>query len=175
MLGLGGVQAIAALAFSLFTDQPADMIVGPGNSFVAEAKRQLFGEVGIDVIAGPTESMIIADATADTHRVATDLVGQAEHGPDSPVWLVTTSAELAAQVTQRVPELESQLPDEARASAETAWEDASTAAGPLVLSIGRDLSGGYHVSVVCLAALPLGINILAAFARTPSQDLITQN
>lgn len=123
VLGLGGVQGIAALAFGLFTEQPADMIVGPGNSFVAEAKRQLFGEVGIDVIAGPTESMIIADATADPHRVATDLVGQAEHGPDSPVWLVTTSAELAAQVAQRVPALASLLPDEARASAEKAWAD----------------------------------------------------
>ncbi len=105
ILGLGGVQAIASLAFGLFTEKPADMIVGPGNAFVAEAKRQLFGEVGIDVIAGPTESMIVADETADPHRVATDLVGQAEHGPDSPVWLVTTSTELAAEVALRVPEL----------------------------------------------------------------------
>ncbi len=123
VLGLGGVQAIAALAFGLFTGQPADMIVGPGNSFVAEAKRQLFGEVGIDVIAGPTESMIVADETADAHRVATDLVGQAEHGADSPVWLVTTSGVLAAQVAQRVPELARQLPDDGRASAIAAWAD----------------------------------------------------
>lgn len=122
ILGLGGVQGIASLAFGLFTDKPADIIVGPGNAFVAEAKRQLFGEVGIDVIAGPTESMIAADETADAHRVATDLVGQAEHGPDSPVWLVTTSAALAADVAQRVPELAARLPEPARSSALTAWE-----------------------------------------------------
>ncbi len=122
ILGLGGVQAIAALAFGLFTDKPADIIVGPGNAYVAEAKRQLFGEVGIDVIAGPTESMIAADETADAHRVATDLVGQAEHGPDSPVWLVTTSPELAADVAQRVPDLAAALPEPARTSAQTAWK-----------------------------------------------------
>ena len=87
VLGLGGVQAIASLAFGLFTGQPADIIVGPGNSYVAEAKRQFFGEVGIDLVAGPTESMIVADKTTDPHRVAVDLVGQAEHGADSPVWL----------------------------------------------------------------------------------------
>lgn len=123
ILGLGGVQAVAALAFGLFTGRPADIIVGPGNSFVAEAKRQLFGEVGIDVIAGPTESMVIADATADAHRVATDLVGQAEHGPDSPVWLVTTSSDLAAEVARRVPELADDLPEPARGSAIAAWRD----------------------------------------------------
>jgi sulfopropanediol 3-dehydrogenase len=122
ILGLGGVQGVAALAFGLFTGTPADIIVGPGNSFVAEAKRQLFGEVGIDVIAGPTESMIIADDTADPHRVATDLVGQAEHGPDSPVWLITTSSPLAEEVDRRVPELAAQLPEPARTSALTAWE-----------------------------------------------------
>ena len=122
VLGLGGVQGVAALAFGLFTGKPADIIVGPGNSYVAEAKRQLFGEVGIDVIAGPTESMIIADDTADPHRVATDLVGQAEHGPDSPVWLVTTSADLGHQVAERVPQLAAELPEPARTSALTAWE-----------------------------------------------------
>lgn len=122
ILGLGGVQGVASLALGLFTGKPADIIVGPGNSFVAEAKRQLFGEVGIDVIAGPTESMIAADDTADAYRVATDLVGQAEHGPDSPVWLVTTSARLAAQVAERVPVLAAELPEPARTSALTAWE-----------------------------------------------------
>lgn len=122
ILGLGGVQGIAALAFGLFTQQPADIIVGPGNSYVAEAKRQLFGDVGIDVIAGPTESMIIADGTAAAHRVATDLVGQAEHGPDSPVWLVTTSDDLAHEVAARVPALAAALPEPARTSALTAWE-----------------------------------------------------
>lgn len=134
VLGLGGVQAIAALAFGLFTNKPADIVVGPGNSFVAEAKRQLFGEVGIDVIAGPTESMIVADATADPHRVATDLVGQAEHGPDSPVWLVTTSAELAAEVGRRVPDLAKELPEPARTSALAAWGDH----GEIILADSRE-------------------------------------
>ncbi len=123
VLGLGGVQGVAALAFGLFTGQPADIIVGPGNAYVAEAKRQLFGEVGIDVIAGPTESMIIADETADPHRVAIDLVGQAEHGPDSPVWLVTTSPLLAESVAAEVPKLVDSLPEPARTSARTAWEN----------------------------------------------------
>lgn len=123
VLGLGGVQGVAALAFGLFTERPADIIVGPGNAYVAEAKRQLFGEVGIDVIAGPTESMIVADATADAHRIAVDLVGQAEHGPDSPVWFVTTSAELAAEVERRVPDLAAALPEPGRSSAMTAWEN----------------------------------------------------
>lgn len=123
VLGLGGVQAIAALAFGLYTDAPADIIVGPGNSYVAEAKRQLFGEVGIDVVAGPTESMIVADATADARRVAIDLVGQAEHGPDSPVWLVTTSRELGDEVAVLAPRLADELPEPARTSALTAWKD----------------------------------------------------
>ncbi len=122
VLGLGGIQGVAALALGLFSDRPADIIVGPGNAYVAEAKRQLFGEVGIDVIAGPTESMIAADHTADAHRVAVDLVGQAEHGPDSPVWLVTTSQVLAEEVNTRVPELARALPDGARESAIAAWE-----------------------------------------------------
>ncbi len=134
VLGLGGVQAIAALAFGLFTDKPSDIIVGPGNAFVAEAKRQLFGEVGIDVIAGPTESMIVADHTADAHRIAVDLVGQAEHGPDSPVWLVTTSADLAAEVARRVPELANELPEPARSSATTAWADH----GEIIIADSRD-------------------------------------
>ena len=86
------IQGIAALAFGLFTGAEADIIVGPGNKFVAEAKRQLFGRVGIDQIAGPTEIGIIADDTADPGIVATDLVSQAEHGPTSPAWLITTSA-----------------------------------------------------------------------------------
>lgn len=123
VLGLGGVQAIGSLAFGLFTDLPADVIVGPGNSLVAEAKRQLFGRVGIDVIAGPTESMIVADETADPHTVATDLVSQAEHGPDSAVWLATTSSDLAAEVQRLVPRYADALPDPARASAAAAWRD----------------------------------------------------
>ena len=95
IMTLGGVQAIAAMAFGLFTGKPADIIVGPGNKFVAEAKRMLFGKVGIDVFAGPSEVAVIADETADPAIVATDLVGQAEHGHESPAWLFTTSRTLA--------------------------------------------------------------------------------
>ncbi len=88
---LGGVQAVAAMALGTETIAPVDMIVGPGNAYVAEAKRQLFGRVGIDLLAGPTEVLIIADQTADAEMVATDLLGQAEHGPTSPAVLLTTS------------------------------------------------------------------------------------
>ncbi len=123
VLGLGGVQAVGSLALGLFTGLEANMIVGPGNSFVAEAKRQLFGRVGIDVVAGPTESMIAADHTANPVTVATDLIGQAEHGPDSPVWLVTTSHELAEAVNALAVEHADDLPDAARASAAAAWRD----------------------------------------------------
>ncbi|MEE2957585.1 MAG: histidinol dehydrogenase [Actinomycetota bacterium] len=123
ILGLGGVQGVAALAYGLFTGAPADVIVGPGNSLVAEAKRRLFGRVGIDVVAGPTESMVVADETADPATVAVDLVGQAEHGPDSPVWLVTTSRDLGAEVVRRTAEVAETLPDPARASAVAAWRD----------------------------------------------------
>jgi sulfopropanediol 3-dehydrogenase len=107
----------------LYSPQPADVIVGPGNRFVAEAKRMLFGRVGIDVIAGPTESAIIADDTADAHIVAADLAGQAEHGPDSPVWLFTTSRELGLQVLDLMPGVIASLPDMARAAASAAWRD----------------------------------------------------
>ena len=97
ILCLGGVQGVAALAFGLFTGKPARIVVGPGNRFVAEAKRMLYGRVGIDLLAGPTEVLVIADHTADGEMIAQDLVGQAEHGPDSPTWLITTS-EKAARV-----------------------------------------------------------------------------
>ena len=123
ILGLGGVQGVGALAYGLFTGAPADVIVGPGNSLVAEAKRRLFGRVGIDVVAGPTESMVVADETADPATVAVDLVAQAEHGPDSPVWLVTTSRDLGAEVVRRTAEVAETLPDPARASAVAAWRD----------------------------------------------------
>ena len=95
IMTLGGVQAIATLAYGLFTGKPADIIVGPGNKFVAEAKRALFGKVGIDVFAGPSEVAVIADESADAAIVASDLVGQAEHGHESPAWLFTTSRALA--------------------------------------------------------------------------------
>ena len=123
VIGLGGVQGIGALAYGLFTGLEADMIVGPGNSFVAEAKRQLFGRVGIDVVAGPTESMIAADDSADPHVVATDLIGQAEHGPTSPVWLVTTSLALATEVNELAGRLAEQLPADAASAASAAWRD----------------------------------------------------
>ncbi len=123
VLALGGVQAVAAMTYGLFSGAPADIIVGPGNRFVAEAKRMLFGRVGIDVVAGPTESAIIADETADPAIVTADLVGQAEHGPDSPVWLITTSRELGLKVMELVPAAIAALPELARAAATASWRD----------------------------------------------------
>ena len=123
ILNLGGVPAIAAMTYGLFGNAPADILVGPGNQFVAEAKRILFGKVGIDLFAGPTEIGIIADETADPEIVAVDLVGQAEHGYNSPAWLYTTSQKLADTVMKRVPELIDELPEVPRLSAEAAWRD----------------------------------------------------
>jgi sulfopropanediol 3-dehydrogenase len=123
VMTLGGVQAIAAMAFGLFTGKPADIIVGPGNKYVAEAKRMLFGKVGIDVFAGPSEVAVIADDSADPEIVAVDLVGQAEHGHESPAWLFTTSRPLAETVMERVPALIDALPQPARDAAAAAWRD----------------------------------------------------
>jgi sulfopropanediol 3-dehydrogenase len=123
VMTLGGVQAIASLAFGLFTGKPADIVVGPGNKFVAEAKRTLFGKVGIDVFAGPSEIAIIADDSADAALVASDLVGQAEHGHESPAWLFTPSRGLAEEVMRRVPTLIDKLPATAREAAAAAWRD----------------------------------------------------
>ncbi|GJL80498.1 MAG: histidinol dehydrogenase [marine bacterium B5-7] len=123
ILNLGGVQGVAALTFGLFTGHAADIIVGPGNRFVAEAKRILFGRVGIDLFAGPTEILVIADDTADVEIVASDLIGQAEHGPDSPAWLVTTSQALAEAVIARAPDYIGRLPEPNRTAAENAWRD----------------------------------------------------
>jgi sulfopropanediol 3-dehydrogenase len=123
ILNLGGVQGIAAMAYGLFTGHPADILVGPGNRFVAEAKRMLFGQVGIDLFAGPTEILVIADRSADPRIVASDLVGQAEHGPDSPAWLVALDRGLAAQVMALLPELIAKLPETQRKAAEAAWRD----------------------------------------------------
>jgi len=123
ILALGGVQGIAAMAFGLFTGRPARILVGPGNRFVAEAKRQLFGRVGIDLFAGPTEIAVIADATADAQIVAEDLVSQAEHGPDSPAWLIATDRALAEAVMARMPGLIAALPEVQSAAAEAAWRD----------------------------------------------------
>jgi sulfopropanediol 3-dehydrogenase len=123
IMTLGGVQAIATMAFGLFSGQPADVIVGPGNKFVAEAKRTLFGKVGIDVFAGPSEVAVIADDSADAAIVASDLVGQAEHGHESPAWLFTTSRALAEDVMARMPALIDALPPTARDAAGAAWRD----------------------------------------------------
>ena len=123
IMTLGGVQAIATMAEGLFTGKPADVIVGPGNKFVAEAKRALFGKVGIDVFAGPSEVAVIADDSADPEIVASDIVGQAEHGHESPAWLFTTSESLARAVMKRVPELIATLPPIARDAAGCAWRD----------------------------------------------------
>ncbi|MFD0826853.1 histidinol dehydrogenase [Neobacillus sp. M.A.Huq-85] len=118
---LGGVQAMAAMAIGTETIAPVDMLVGPGNAFVAEAKRQLFGRVGIDLLAGPTEVLVIADETSDAEIVATDLLGQAEHGPTSPAALITTSEELALAT---VKEIERQLGTLKTADvARAAWEE----------------------------------------------------
>jgi sulfopropanediol 3-dehydrogenase len=123
MLTLGGVQAIASLAYGLFSGKPADIVVGPGNKFVAEAKRALFGKVGIDVFAGPTEIAVIADGSADPHLVAVDLVGQAEHGHESPAWLISLSRDLAVKAMEEVPRLIEKLPPTARDAAGAAWRD----------------------------------------------------
>src|SRR5580692_10840801 len=117
---MGGVQAIAAMALGTKTIAPVSMIVGPGNAFVAEAKRQFFGRVGIDLIAGPTETLIIADETVDGELCATDLLGQAEHGPDSPAILLTTSEKLARETMREVERLLAVLPT--APIARKAWE-----------------------------------------------------
>ncbi len=120
VLCLGGVQGIAALAYGLFTGHPADILCGPGNRWVAEAKQQLAGRCGIDLYAGPSEILVLADHTADPELVASDLVGQAEHGVTTPAILVTTSEALARTVLARVPELCASLPP-GNAAAE-AWD-----------------------------------------------------
>jgi sulfopropanediol 3-dehydrogenase len=118
---LGGIQAIAAMAIGTETIAPVAMIAGPGNAFVAEAKRQLFGEVGIDLFAGPTEILIVADESADPFIVAVDLLSQAEHGPDSPAILITTDESLGQQVSKFVDEILVDMPT--KDYAEPAWRD----------------------------------------------------
>ena len=123
IMAMGGVQAIAAMTFGLFGLPKANILVGPGNQFVAEAKRILFGRVGIDMIAGPTDSLILADKTADPMIVAVDLVSQAEHGYNSPVWLVTDDRQLAEKVMELVPGLIADLPEVNSQNAAAAWRD----------------------------------------------------
>jgi sulfopropanediol 3-dehydrogenase len=146
---LGGVQAIAAFALGTATINPVDMLVGPGNAYVAEAKRQLFGTVGIDLLAGPTETLIIADNTADVEMVATDLLGQAEHGPTSPAVLLTTSRSLAEALPA---EIERQLKELPTADvAGVAWQNC----GSIILADSEeemiaqaDKIGSEHVQVL---------------------------
>lgn len=134
ILNLGGVQGIAAMAFGLFDTPPARVLAGPGNQFVAEAKRILYGRVGIDMFAGPTESLVIADASADPSIVAWDLVGQAEHGYNSPVWLISTDRALAEKVAELIPLYIDELPELNSQNAEAAWRDY----GEIILCDSRD-------------------------------------
>jgi len=134
VFALGGVQALAAMAFGLLDAPAADMLVGAGNAFVAEAKRQLFGRVGIDVLAGPSEVAVIADDTATTEMVAADLLGQAEHGPTSPACLVTTSERLAREVPAQIDRQLASL--STREIAGAAWRDF----GSIYLVESRDLA-----------------------------------
>ncbi len=122
ILCMGGVQAMASLAFGFFGLPRVDVLAGPGNAWVAEAKRQLFGRVGIDMVAGPTDSLVLADASASAETVAWDMVGQMEHGADSPVWLVTNHQALAEAVMALIPSLIATLPEANAASARAAWE-----------------------------------------------------
>jgi sulfopropanediol 3-dehydrogenase len=117
---LGGIQAVGAMALGTQSLQPVDMLVGPGNAYVAEAKRQLFGKVGIDLFAGPTETLVIADESVDGELCATDLLGQAEHGPDSPAVLLTTSLALAHETMREIERLLTILPT--AEIARRAWE-----------------------------------------------------
>ena len=183
VMTLGGVQAIATLAYGLFTAKPADIVVGPGNKFVAEAKRLLFGKVGIDVFAGPSEIAVIADDIADPAIVASDLVGQAEHGHESPAWLFTTSRALADDVMRRVPSLIERLPPTARDAAGAAWRDygeviigdspeevaaVSDRHAPEHLEVhARDLDG-WLARLTCYGSLFLGEETTVAFGDKAS-------
>lgn len=134
ILTLGGVQGIAAMAFGLFGTPAAAILAGPGNAYVAEAKRQLFGPTGIDTVAGPTDLLIVADATADPGLVALDLAGQAEHGPTSPCWLVTDHEPLARRVRDLMPETCARLGGTNADTARAAWD----AMGEIILCDSRE-------------------------------------
>lgn len=118
---LGGVQAIGAMAMGTESMPAVDMIVGPGNAYVAEAKRQVFGRVGLDLLAGPTETLVICDDSVDAELVAVDLMGQAEHGPTSPAWCITTSRKIAAELPQAIERVLARL--DSRETAAAAWRD----------------------------------------------------
>jgi sulfopropanediol 3-dehydrogenase len=150
VLALGGIPGVAALAFGLFGLPPADILVGPGNAYVAEAKRLLYGRVGIDMVAGPTDSMVIADASADPLVVAWDLIGQAEHGANSPVWLVTDSPDLAEAVARLAPACAGELPEPNRSAALAAWSGLAEiilCAGPEEMAAHADLIAPEHLHV----------------------------
>ena len=153
IVAMGGVQAIAAMTFGLLGLPQADIVVGPGNQFVAEAKRLLFGRIGIDMVAGPTDSLIAADRTADPAIVAADLVGQAEHGGNSPVWLVTDHEPLARAVMDAVPALIAALPDFNRLNAEAAWRDCAE----VILCPDREA-----MAATCDATAPEHLHVQAA-------------
>jgi len=147
---LGGVQAIAAMALGTETFQAVDMLCGPGNAYVAEAKRQLFGKVGIDLFAGPTEILVIADDSADVEMIATDLLGQAEHGPTSPAILITTSRSLAESLPGEIERQLKRLPTADVAG--VAWRDY----GEIILVSSReeavkeaDRVAAEHVEILC--------------------------
>lgn len=123
ILVLGGVQGVAAMAQGLFGTPPADILVGPGNAYVAEAKRQLFGPVGIDMVAGPTDLMLLADGSADPLTLAWDLAAQAEHGATSPVWFATDDRAQAEAVLRLVPQCLAELPEPNASAGRTAWDD----------------------------------------------------
>ncbi len=146
---LGGIQAVAAMALGTATISPVDMLVGPGNAFVAEAKRQLFGHVGIDLFAGPTETLVIADETVDAEMCATDLLGQAEHGPDSPAILLTTSEALARATMKEVDRLLTLLPtaEVARRAWETQGEVIVAESDSEMVQIADEISSE-HVQVM---------------------------
>jgi sulfopropanediol 3-dehydrogenase len=146
---LGGIQAIGAMALGTETIDPVDMLVGPGNAFVAEAKRQLYGRVGIDLFAGPTETMVIADETVDAEICATDLLGQAEHGYNSPAVLVTNSRRLAEETLKEIDRLLEILPTAttARASWETYGEVIVCSDHDEMLRVANDIASE-HVQVM---------------------------
>ena len=135
ILTIGGVQGVASLAFGFFGVPPSDIIVGPGNQFVAQAKKLLFGRVGIDLIAGPTDSLIIADGNADPLLVATDLVSQAEHGYNSPVCLLSDDRKLCEDVMKLVSEQINSLPEFNKNNAAAAWNDY----GQVIICENRDI------------------------------------
>ena len=183
ILAMGGVQGVAAMTFGLFGLPKANILVGPGNQFVAEAKRMLFGRIGIDMIAGPTDSLILADAHADADIVAADLVGQAEHGYNSPVWLVTDDRALAEKVMLLVPALIEDLPELNRDNAYAAWRDyaeiilcdtreemaaTSDAYAPEHLTVQAQDLGWWLSRLSCYGSLFLGEETTVAFGDKAS-------